>query len=110
MEAGMALTLKRPAAGSSGHHLSVLDKTTTTTKAVRPKRVLGMASLAMIDIAAVISLRNLPTIAEYGWGSIFIFGLALLGFMIPISFAAAELASGWAETGGLYVWVKEAFG
>jgi amino acid transporter len=79
-------------------------------KALRPKRVLGMTSLAMIDIAAVISLRNLPTIAEYGWGSIFIFGLALLGFMIPISFAAAELASGWAETGGVYVWVREAFG
>jgi amino acid transporter len=69
-----------------------------------------MTSLAMIDVAAVISLRNLPTIAEYGWGSIFIFGLALLGFMIPISFAAAELASGWAETGGVYVWVREAFG
>jgi glutamate:GABA antiporter len=79
-------------------------------KGMRPKRVLGMTSLAMIDIAAVISLRNLPTIAEYGWGSIFIFGLALVGFMIPISFAAAELASGWAETGGVYVWVREAFG
>jgi len=81
-----------------------------TAKGVRPKRVLGMASLAMIDVAAVISLRNLPTVAEYGWGSLFIFGLALLGFMIPISFAAAELASGWAETGGIYVWVREAFG
>ena len=97
------------------HLVSVLtghDVETTggAKKPVRPKRVLGMASLAMIDIAAVISLRNLPTIAEYGWGSIFIFGLALLGFMIPISFAAAELASGWAETGGVYVWVREAFG
>ncbi|HTW20485.1 MAG TPA: amino acid permease [Mycobacteriales bacterium] len=69
-----------------------------------------MSSLAMIDIAAVISLRNLPTIAEYGWGSLFIFGLALLGFMIPISFAAAELASAIPKTGGVYVWVREAFG
>ena len=74
------------------------------------KRVLGMFSLAMIDVAAVISLRNLPTIAEYGWGSIFIFALALLGFMIPISFAAAELGSGWPKAGGVYTWVKEAFG
>jgi amino acid transporter len=69
-----------------------------------------MSSLAMIDVAAVISLRNLPTIAEYGWGSLFIFGLALLGFMIPISFAAAELASAIPRTGGVYVWVREAFG
>ncbi len=74
------------------------------------KRVLGMFSLAMIDVAAVISLRNLPTIAEYGGGSIFIFALALLGFMIPISFAAAELGSGWPKAGGVYTWVKEAFG
>jgi glutamate:GABA antiporter len=96
------------AAGTSG--LSLLRGHPEAAKGVRPKRVLGMTSLAMIDIAAVISLRNLPTIAEYGWGSIFIFGLALVGFMIPISFAAAELASGWAETGGVYVWVREAFG
>lgn len=81
-----------------------------SARTIRPKRVLGMFSLAMIDVAAVISLRNLPTVAEYGWGSLFIFGLALVGFMIPISFAAAELASGWAETGGVYVWVREAFG
>ena len=74
------------------------------------KSVLGMFSLAMIDVAAVISLRNLPTIAEYGWGSIFVFALALLGFMIPVSFAAAELGSGWPRAGGVYMWVKEAFG
>jgi glutamate:GABA antiporter len=90
---------KRPGTpgGITGHH-------------PKPRRVLGMFSLAMIDVAAVISLRNLPTIAEYGWGSIFIFGLALVGFMIPISFAAAELGSAWPEAGGLYDWVKEAFG
>lgn len=90
---------KRPGTpgGITGHH-------------PKPRRVLGMFSLAMIDVAAVISLRNLPTIAEYGWGSIFIYGLALVGFMIPISFAAAELGSAWPKAGGLYDWVKEAFG
>jgi glutamate:GABA antiporter len=105
----MAVIHKREAApGKPGS--SLLRGHPEAAKGVRPKRVLGMTSLAMIDVAAVISLRNLPTIAEYGWGSIFIFGLALVGFMIPISFAAAELASGWAETGGVYVWVREAFG
>jgi glutamate:GABA antiporter len=105
----MAVVQKKEVApGKPG--LSLLRGHPEATKGVRPKRVLGLTSLAMIDVAAVISLRNLPTVAEYGWGSIFIFGLALLGFMIPISFAAAELASGWAETGGVYVWVREAFG
>lgn len=74
------------------------------------KKVLGMGSLAMIDFAAVMSLRNLPTVAEYGWGSFFIFAMAIVGFMIPISFAAAELASSYAETGGVFVWVRRAFG
>ncbi|HEV8063799.1 MAG TPA: hypothetical protein VGP46_03155, partial [Acidimicrobiales bacterium] len=99
----MALTqvAPGPAVDTSGPRATTKDRS-----GPRPKRVLGMASLAMIDVAAVISLRNLPTVAEYGWGSLFIFGLALLGFMIPISFAAAELASGWAETGGVYVWVR----
>ncbi|HTX84913.1 MAG TPA: amino acid permease [Streptosporangiaceae bacterium] len=105
----MAVIHKREvAAGKPG--MSLLRGHPEAAKGVRPKRVLGMTSLALIDVAAVISLRNLPTAAEYGWGSLFIFGLALLGFMIPISFAAAELASGWAETGGVYVWVREAFG
>jgi glutamate:GABA antiporter len=105
----MAVIHKREvASGQPGR--SLLHGGPEAAKGARPKRVLGMTSLAMIDIAAVISLRNLPTVAEYGWGSIFIYGLALLGFMIPISFAAAELASGWAETGGVYVWVREAFG
>lgn len=106
----MALAQKEAGGRNIGRrHLTPLTDG-ATAKPMRPKRVLGMASLAMIDVAAVISLRNLPTIAEYGWGSLFIFGLALVGFMIPISFAAAELASGWAETGGVYVWVREAFG
>ena len=30
--------------------------------------------------------------------------------MIPSALAAAELSTGWPETGGIYVWVKEAFG
>jgi glutamate:GABA antiporter len=102
--------IQKKEAGASGPAGSLLRGHPQAGKGVRPKRVLGMTSLAMIDVAAVISLRNLPTVAEYGWGSIFIFGLALVGFMIPISFAAAELASGWAETGGVYVWVREAFG
>jgi glutamate:GABA antiporter len=108
-EPAMAIIHKREAAPGK-RTTSLLRGHPEAAKGMRPKRVLGMTSLAMIDIAAVISLRNLPTVAEYGWGSIFIFGLALVGFMIPISFAAAELASGWAETGGVYVWVREAFG
>ena len=40
-----------------------------------------------------------------GW---YIIGTIL--FLIPISLAGAELATGWPEGGGVYAWVKKAFG
>lgn len=35
---------------------------------------------------------------------------AAIIFLIPVSLASAELATGWPEGGGVYRWVKEAFG
>src|SRR5258708_18435898 len=64
----------------------------------------------MINVAAVSSVRNWPTIAEYGFSSIFFFLLAALLFFIPVSMVSAELATGWPGHGGVFLWVKEAFG
>lgn len=75
-----------------------------------PRKVLGAFTLAMIAIAAIISLRNLPLTASYGLGSVFFYVVAGIAFLIPTALVAAELATTWPETGGLYAWVKEAFG
>ena len=74
-----------------------------------PQRVLGLFGLAMINIVAIASLRDLPQMASYGIGSIFFYLLAALIFFFPVSLVAAELATAWPERGGVYVWVKEAF-
>ncbi len=74
------------------------------------KKTLTVFTLAMINVAAVSSVRNLPTIAEYGFASLFFFALAAVLFFIPVSMVAAELATGWPQTGGVFAWVKEAFG
>lgn len=71
---------------------------------------LSILSLAMINVAAVSSVRNWPTIAEYGFSSLFFFALATLLFLVPVAMVSAELATGWPKTGGVFVWVKEAFG
>ncbi|HXY32323.1 MAG TPA: amino acid permease [Gemmatimonadaceae bacterium] len=71
---------------------------------------LGVFALAMISTAAVLTLRNFPTMAMYGWASIAWFVLGGLLFIVPLALAAAELASGWPEDGGVYAWVREAFG
>jgi len=74
------------------------------------KRVLGVFTLAMINVAAIISLRNLPVMAEYGLAMIFFYAASTFLFFLPVAFVSAELATAWPQTGGVYVWVKEAFG
>jgi amino acid transporter len=73
-------------------------------------RVLGVRSIALLSVAAVLTLRNLPSVAEYGWSSIAYYLLGALFFFVPLSLVAAELGTGWPKSGGLYTWVKEAFG
>lgn len=69
-----------------------------------------MLSLAMINVAAIVSARNLPVMAEYGWSMLALFAIAILVFLVPISMAAAELGTAWPRDGGVYAWVKEAYG
>ena len=65
---------------------------------------LGILSLAMINVASIVSARNLPVMAEYGWAMLLLFLLSILVFLIPISMAAAELGTGWPRAGGVYAW------
>jgi putative glutamate/gamma-aminobutyrate antiporter len=74
------------------------------------RRVLSVFSLVMINIIAVDSIRNLPFSAEYGFSIVFYYILAAFMFFIPIAVVAAELATCFPHTGGMYVWVREAFG
>lgn len=74
------------------------------------KRCLGVFTLTMINVAAILSLRNLPLMADVGWTSIFYYAAAGLFFFIPSALVSAELATGWPTRGGVYTWVKEAFG
>lgn len=76
----------------------------------RPKRVLGIFTLSMISVSAIIALRNLPMLAINGFSVVFILSLAAILFLIPVALACAELASAWPKNGGVYAWVKEAFG
>ena len=76
----------------------------------RLPRTLSVFTLAMINVAAIGSVKNWPVTAEYGFASIFYLLLAALIFFLPVSLVSAELATGWPKSGGVFVWVKEAFG
>lgn len=73
-------------------------------------KALSIFSLVMINVVAVGSLRNLPLSAIYGSSIIFYYLLAAILFFIPSALVSAELATGWPDKGGLYVWSREAFG
>ncbi|MDR3101626.1 MAG: amino acid permease [Methanocalculaceae archaeon] len=73
------------------------------------KKILGITSLIMINVAAALSLRNFPIMAMEGWNMIFWYGLFTTCFLVPTALVAAELASTWPRSGGIYSWVKEAY-
>lgn len=77
---------------------------------MKSEHKMGIFTLAMINVAAVLSLRNLPSLAEYGYTLIFYLTFSSLCFFVPSALVSAELASGWPRKGGVYLWVKEAFG
>ncbi|MCY3974993.1 MAG: amino acid permease [Simkaniaceae bacterium] len=76
-----------------------------------PKHIFSTFFLVLLNISVMVSLRNLPLIAEFGYGMVFFFVVTALLFFLPSSLISAELATGWStSSGGIYTWVKEAFG
>lgn len=64
----------------------------------------------MINVIAVDSLRTVPISAKLGLALVSYYILAALAFFIPVALVAAELATTYPRNGGLFIWVKEAFG
>ena len=71
-------------------------------------RRLGVVGLALVLISAMDSIRNLPTTATFGWSAIFFYTVAVITFLVPVALCSAELAT--MVGGGMYRWVREAFG
>ncbi len=79
-------------------------------KADTKKGTISVFTLAMINVAAIVSLRGLAAESVYGLSSIFYYLFAALFFLIPVAFVSAEMATSWTEKGGVFRWVGEAFG
>jgi amino acid transporter len=74
------------------------------------KKSLGLFQLVMINVIAVDSIRSLTFSAVYGFSLVFFYLLMALLFFIPTALVSSELGTGWPNRGGIYVWVREAFG
>lgn len=71
---------------------------------------ISLFSLVLLIVAAIDSIRNLPASALFGSALIFFFVFSAIVFLIPTSLVAAELSAVFPEKGGVYHWVKTAFG
>ena len=82
----------------------------THTEAPKKSRYTVWA-VALMTAAAVVSLRGLPMMAKEGLTMWFYIGFATLFFLIPGALVSAELGGMFnKDKGGVYTWVKEAFG
>ncbi|MDI6868021.1 MAG: amino acid permease [Coprothermobacterota bacterium] len=74
------------------------------------KRVLNYWDLFFFTVCAILVMDTVAASAGIGNQSYFWWILTLFLFFIPYGLITAELGSAWPSQGGIYVWVKEAFG
>lgn len=87
------------------------NSTGQTKATVKQAAKMGVFTLIIMNIVAVVSLRGLPAEAEYGVSSAFYYIFAAIVFLIPVSLVAAELAAMFPyQQGGMFRWVGEAYG
>jgi glutamate:GABA antiporter len=85
-------------------------ETAPATAAPVLERVLGRADLVLFTVCAILTIDTLASSAAMGaaWFSWWLITMTV--FFIPYGLITAELGSAWPGEGGVYVWVREAFG
>jgi len=71
---------------------------------------MGVTSLALFSLCAVIVVDTLTASASIGVSSIGWWILTLVVFVIPYGLITSELSTTYPGEGGIYDWVKKAFG
>lgn len=73
-------------------------------------RALGLSDVFLMTIAATISPQLAARGARAGAPSVLLWLVAALVFLVPHTLVVAELGGRYAEQGGIYAWVRRAFG
>ncbi len=74
------------------------------------KRVLGRADLVLFTVCAILTIDTLASSAAMGVAWFSWWAITMTVFFIPYGLITAELGSAWPGEGGVYIWVREAFG
>jgi len=73
-------------------------------------KVFGLFSMVLFSVSAILVADTVAASAAIGVQGLGFWVVLGLLFFIPYGFVTAELGSAWPDEGGIYVWVKEAFG
>jgi len=73
-------------------------------------KALGLWDVVAMNIVAVVGLRWIARSARLGAPSVTLWVIACLTFFVPLAIAVSRLARRYPEQGGIYVWVRRAFG
>lgn len=85
-------------------------ETPTAARAPRFRKVLHGLDMALFTVCAILVVDQLAASAAIGVQSIFWWVLTLVLFFIPYGLITAELGSAYPQEGGIYAWVRRAFG
>jgi amino acid transporter len=73
-------------------------------------RELGLRDVTLFAIACIVGTRWIPAAARAGPGSVTLWLLAAVLFMVPLAVAVAALTVKYPGTGGMYLWTRGDFG
>lgn len=73
-------------------------------------RVMTLRDVVLFNITAIVGLRWLTTASAFGPASLLLWLLAMVTFFLPSAAAVRELADQDPGEGGIYRWVRTAFG
>lgn len=74
------------------------------------RRVMGLRDITLYTVSAILVVEMLTSSAAVGTKTIAWWILFIIVFFIPYGLITAELATAYPEQGGIYVWVRRAFG
>ena len=74
------------------------------------KKTMGLLDLTLFTVSAIVLLDTLAVTASIGVSSVSWWILLAVFFALPIGLLTAELGTAYPEQGGIYAWVRRAFG
>lgn len=79
-------------------------------KNIQHIKSLGVSDLTLFAVSAILLLDPLFASAASGVESLFWWGVLGLFFFFPVGMISAELGTAYPDQGGIYAWVRRAFG